>query len=72
MPSAQVRRHLPGSPFAAPVAKPVEEFHLADRVSHDQFGLGKVICVDEGSGVLVDFGTQSGWITPPYGKLSKL
>lgn len=72
MKSAQGRRPLAGSPFAPPVVKPVETFCVDDRVTHDQYGLGKVKAVDAGAGVLVDFGTRSGWITAPFNKLSKL
>src|SRR5262245_27425557 len=50
------RRHLPTSPFKPPpAAPPVEQFAINDRVSHDQYGLGVVIGVEEGIAVLVDF-----------------
>lgn len=66
------RRYLPGSPFQAPVLPPVEQFSVGDRVTHDRHGLGSVICVEEETGVLVDFGAQRGWFTSPFAKLSKL
>jgi hypothetical protein len=67
------RRHLPTSPFAAPPAPPpVEQFAIDDRVSHDKYGLGVVVGVEEDSAVLVDFGTQKVRIPAPYPKLFKL
>jgi hypothetical protein len=54
------------------VLPPVEQFSVGDRVTHDRHGLGSVICVEEETGVLVDFGAQRGWFTSPFAKLSKL
>lgn len=69
---AATRRHLPTSPFKAPAeAPPVEQFVLQDRVSHDKYGLGTVIGVEDAA-VLVDFGTQQLRIAAPYAKLFKL
>jgi len=71
--SAAGRRHLPTSPFNVPVvAPPVEQFAVADRVTHDRYGLGTVVSVEEGLAVLVDFGSRQERITAPYGKLTKL
>ena len=72
--SAAVRRPLPTSPFAAPVPPPIKVFAVGDRVSHDQYGLGRTIAV-EGDGeiaVLVDFGSRQVRITKPFAKLFKL
>ncbi|MBA9003960.1 MULTISPECIES: hypothetical protein [Thermomonospora] len=69
------RRHLPTSPFnSEPEPEPpaVEHYELQDRVSHDKYGLGRVIGVDEGVSVLVDFGSQKLRIPAPYAKLVKL
>jgi len=49
----------------------VKEFAVHDQVTHDRYGLGRVISADE-SGVLVDFGTQQERISAPYTKLTKL
>jgi hypothetical protein len=70
---AATRRYLPGSPFnkIPPVVRPVKEFAVHDQVTHDRYGLGRVISADE-SGVLVDFGTQQERIAAPYTKLTKL
>jgi hypothetical protein len=70
---AATRRYLPGSPFnnLHTAARPVKQFEVQDQVTHDRYGLGRVIAADE-SGVLVDFGTQQERISAPYTKLFKL
>jgi hypothetical protein len=71
---AVARRNFPGSPFnnlSAPVRQ-VEQYALHDQVTHDRYGLGVVIGVEEAVAVLVDFGTQQERITSPYSKLTKL
>lgn len=66
------RRPLPGSPFNTPtVVRPVKEFALSDQVTHDRYGLGRVIEVDEDT-VLVDFGDRTERINAPYPKLTRL
>lgn len=69
---AAIRRHLPSSPFAPPAAQQVQRFAVHDRVTHDQYGLGTVIGVEEEVAVLVSFGSRQERITTPYAKLSKL
>ncbi|MFF5263837.1 hypothetical protein ACFY4C_33340 [Actinomadura viridis] len=67
------RRHLPTSPFKPPPpAPPAKEFALQDRVTHDKYGLGRVVEVEPGHAVLVDFGTQRVRLLLPYPKLFKL
>lgn len=66
------RRHLPTSPFNVPVVPPVEQFAVEDRVTHDRYGLGTIVSVEEGLAVLVDFGSRQERITAPYRKLTKL
>ncbi|MFI6283823.1 hypothetical protein ACIBCM_03520 [Streptomyces sp. NPDC051018] len=73
--SAGSRRHLPSSPFNrnAPADPPIEQYTVGDRVSHDQFGLGRVIAVEgDNIAVLVDFAGRKGRIPSPYAKLAKL
>src|SRR6267154_1027849 len=54
------RRPLPGSPFNRPEAAAAEPEHYAvsDKVTHDKYGLGTVIGVEEGISVLIDFGSH--------------
>jgi hypothetical protein len=71
---AAARRNFPGSPFnnlPSPVRQ-VEQYALHDQVTHDRYGLGVVIGVEDEVAVLVDFGTQQERITSPYSKLTKL
>lgn len=66
------RRHLPTSPFEPPPpAPPVKVFGVADRVTHDKYGLGRVTEV-EAHAVLVDFGARTVRILAPYAKLFPL
>lgn len=66
------RRNLPASPFKNPVVPPVEEFSLGNRVTHDEHGLGRVVGIEAGTAVLVDFGSVQKRILPPYSKMTKL
>jgi len=66
------RRYLPTSPFQAPPAQPVVTYELMDRVSHDRYGLGRVIGVEGDSAVLVEFGDRQERIVTPTGTLHKL
>jgi hypothetical protein len=70
---ATTRRYLPGSPFnAPPAAPPLEQYAVHDQVTHDKYGLGVVIGVEQDIAVLVDFGPQQARIRAPYTKLTKL
>ncbi|MFE0105325.1 hypothetical protein [Streptomyces sp. NPDC059009] len=66
------KRHLPTSPFKAPVAPPLKHFAVGDQVTHDMYGLGSVISIEEGVAALVDFGSTQERILSPYAKMSKL
>lgn len=66
------RRHLPTSPFEAPAAPSAKHFSLGDRVSHDQYGLGKIIGVEDGIAMLVDFGSHQTRIISPYSRMNRL
>jgi hypothetical protein len=69
---AATRRYLPTSPFKPPpAAPPPEEFAVQDQVTHDKYGLGRVISVEEDS-LVIDFGTRQVRITTPCAKLTKL
>ncbi|MGP3919590.1 hypothetical protein [Nonomuraea sp. 10N515B] len=74
-PHAAARRRLPGSPFNVgepPPPPPVEQFAVGDQASHDKYGLGRVIAVEQDVAVLVDFGAETRRINAPYAKLVKL
>ncbi|GGL14752.1 hypothetical protein Sme01_18650 [Sphaerisporangium melleum] len=55
-----------------PPPPPLESFVVQDLVSHDRYGLGRVVGVDDDVAVLVDFGTETYRINAPYTKLVKL
>lgn len=71
--SAASRRHLSSSPFNnPPAAPPVEQFDVSDRVSHDKYGLGRVVEVHDEAAVVVEFGGERVRIVSPFTKLTKL
>ena len=69
---AATRRHLPTSPFAAPVAPTVGQFAMQDQVTHDKYGLGRVIGVEDDTALVVDFGSRQVRIMTPFTKLTLL
>ena len=69
---AGARRHLPGSPFNAPApVRPAETFAVRDQVTHDKYGLGVILAVEDHA-VLVDFRPDQRRIPLPCAKLTKL
>ncbi len=68
------RRYLPGSPFNVPEAPaaPVARYLPQDRVTHDKYGLGTILSVEEGIAVTVDFGTHTRRVSTPCAKMIKL
>jgi hypothetical protein len=66
-----VRRHLASSPFRPDPQPTIEQFELNDLVSHDSYGMGRVIHA-ETAAVTVDFGSQTVRVPSPYHKMSKL
>lgn len=64
-------RYSAGSPFSARPTPAIEHFQVADRVTHDRFGLGRVI-VEEPTAVVVDFGSQHVRVASPFRSLTKL
>ena len=67
------RRFLPGSPFnKMPACPPVELFDAQDQVTHDSYGLGRVLLVEDDSALVVAFGSRRVRIMWPYAKLTKL
>jgi hypothetical protein len=70
---AATRRLLPTSPFKpAPPALPAEQFAVQDLVTHDEYGLGRVVSIEDETALVVDFGTHQLRITTPCAKLIKL
>ncbi|MFD5426134.1 hypothetical protein [Streptomyces sp. NPDC127084] len=68
-----LRRHLPTSPFKAPVQPVEKHFVVGDRVSHDEHGLGRIIGAEPiGGALLVDFGSGQTRIAIPYSGMYKL
>lgn len=69
---AAPKRRLPTSPFQAPVAPAPKHFAMSDQVTHDVYGLGRVIGVEDGVAALVEFGSAQMRILSPYAKMTKL
>ena len=51
---------------------PAETFAVHDQVTHDKYGLGVILGVEDDIAVLVDFGPQRLRIPVPCAKLTKL
>lgn len=70
---AATRRYLPTSPFKPPPpAPPAEHFDVHDQVTHDKYGLGRVVSVEDDTALVIDFGTQQVRVTTPCARLTKL
>jgi hypothetical protein len=71
---ASPRRHLATSPFNVPEPAPSEpeRYSVEDKVTHDKYGLGTIIGVEEGVSVLVDFRSHARRLRTPCPKLVKL
>jgi hypothetical protein len=65
------RRHLASSPFQPEPEPTIEQFEVGDLVSHDSYGLGRVVGV-EAEAVTVDFKARTVRITSPFQKMSRL
>jgi hypothetical protein len=68
------RRFLATSPFNVPARPepPAEEFTSGDQVTHDKYGLGKVVTVEDDTALVIDFGSRLMRIKMPCTKLTKL
>ena len=69
--SPPARRRLSSSPFLPDPEPFIETFEFDELVSHDSFGLGRVIAV-EAAAVTVDFRPQVVRVVSPFKKLSRL
>ncbi len=65
------RRPLASSPFKREAEPEVQRFALDDRVSHQTYGLGRVVG-EESAAVTVDFGDSRHRIVSPFHKLERL
>ncbi|MBK5216919.1 MAG: hypothetical protein JJE02_04980 [Propionibacteriales bacterium] len=66
------RRYFESSPFKPPAEEPVVVFEVGARVSHDSYGLGRIVSVQNTSSVQVDFGTHTRHVALPCKKLLNL
>jgi hypothetical protein len=65
------RRHLASSPFQPDPEPTIEVYALDDLVSHDSYGMGRVISL-EAAAVTVDFRSRKVRITSPFHKMARL
>jgi hypothetical protein len=65
------RRHLGSSPFQPDPEPTIEQYALNDLVSHDSYGMGRVIQL-EAAAVTVDFRSQTVRIPSPYLRMARL
>ena len=71
--SAGKRRYLPTSPFKPPPeGPPPEVFELNDLVTHDKYGLGRVILVESDTAIVVDFAPRRVRILTPFTRMTKV
>lgn len=65
------RRHLASSPFAPEPEPIIEIYAREDLVSHDVYGMGRVLDV-ESDAVTVNFRDQTVRIPSPYHRMERL
>ncbi|NED95524.1 hypothetical protein G1H11_09380 [Phytoactinopolyspora alkaliphila] len=66
------RRFLPTSPFQQVSQAPVEKFSVDDLLTHDRYGVGRVVGLGADNKVHVDFGAGVQTITLPNSKVTRL
>ena len=69
---ARTRRYFPSSPFKPPPEPTVERFELHELVTHERYGLGRVVLVEEDTAVVVDFSPRRVRIMSPFTRMVKL
>jgi transcription elongation factor GreA-like protein len=50
----------------------VGQFAMQDQVTHDKYGLGRVIGVEDDTALVIDFGSRHVRIMTPFAKLTRL
>jgi len=65
-------RTRPADGLRTAVAPAPKHFAVGDQVTHDVYGLGRVIGIEDGIAALVDFGSTRMRILSPYAKMTKL
>lgn len=70
--SQRPRRHLASSPFAPKPTVIEEVYQVGARVSHDSFGLGRILSVQGMSSAQVDFGNGSVHVPLPCRSMTAL
>ncbi len=68
----RTRRYLSSSPFQRPAEEPAAVYEMGERVTHDTYGLGRVIGLENGVAVNVDFGSFAKRIKLPTKKMMSL
>jgi len=68
------RRFVAGSPFnrSPEPEPPAEQYAVQDRVTHDRYGLGRVVAVEDDTALVVDFGSRVMRIRMPCPRMTKL
>ena len=67
------RRYFASSPFKPPPEPPPpERFELNDLVTHDKYGLGRVVAVEGDEAVVVDFAPEKIRVVTPFARMTKL
>lgn len=70
--SPRTRRHLASSPFPPPAEIVDEVYEVGARVSHDRFGVGRVLSVQGSTSTQVDFGSGSVHVPLPCKTMTAL
>ena len=71
--AAATRRYFPSSPFKPPPeAPPVEQYEPHDLVTHEKYGLGRILLVEGDTAVVVDFAPRRVRIMAPFTRMIKL
>ncbi len=70
--SPRRRRYHPSSPFQAKPEVAAEVYEVGARVSHDTFGLGRIVSLQGTQSAQVDFGAEVKHIPLPCAKMTNL